>query len=36
MLFIALILQSLVLSRRGKGNFKLMIPKWLNFGRKIG
>jgi len=34
MLFIALILQSVVLSRRGKGSFKLMIPKWLNFKRK--
>jgi len=29
MLFIALILQSVVLSRRGKGSFKQMIPKWL-------
>jgi simple sugar transport system permease protein len=35
MLFIALILQSVVLSRRGKGNLKQMIPKWLNFRRKI-
>jgi len=29
MLFIALILQSVVLSRRGKGGFKRMIPQWL-------
>jgi len=34
MLFIALILQSVVLSRRGKGSFKLMIPKWLKFNLK--
>jgi len=34
MLFIALILQSVVLSRRGKGSFKQMLPKWLDFSRK--
>jgi len=34
MLFIALILQSVVLSRRSKGNFKLILPKWLSFGKK--
>jgi simple sugar transport system permease protein len=35
MLFIALILQSVVLSRRGKGSFKLMVPEWLRFRRKV-
>jgi simple sugar transport system permease protein len=35
MLFLALILQSVVLSYRGKGSFKQMIPKWLNFRREI-
>jgi len=35
MLFLALILQSVVLSRRGKGSFIQMIPKWLNFKGKI-
>jgi len=35
MLFIALILQSVILSRRGNGSFKQMIPKWLGFKRKI-
>jgi simple sugar transport system permease protein len=35
MLFLALILQSVVLSRRGKGSFKQMIPKWLKFRREI-
>ncbi|MDR2922522.1 MAG: sugar ABC transporter permease YjfF [Treponema sp.] len=34
MLFLALILQSVVLSNRGKGSFKQMIPKWLNFRRE--
>jgi hypothetical protein len=34
-LFIALILQNVVLSHRGKGGFKQMIPKWLNFKGKI-
>jgi len=35
MLFLALILQSVVLSRRGKGSFNQMIPKWLGV-RKQG
>jgi simple sugar transport system permease protein len=34
MLFLALILQSVVLSYRGKGSFKQMIPKWLIFHNK--
>jgi len=34
MLFIALILQSVVLSRRGKGGFKRMIPQWLKLKGK--
>jgi simple sugar transport system permease protein len=34
MLFIALILQSVVLSRRGKGSFKQMIPQWLKLNLK--
>jgi len=34
MLFIALILQSVILSRRGKGSLKQMLPKWLDFKRK--
>jgi len=36
MLFIALILQSVVLSRRGKGSFKQMLPKWLDFKNDTG
>jgi simple sugar transport system permease protein len=35
MLFLALILQSVVLSRRGKGSFKQMVWGWLKFRRKI-
>jgi hypothetical protein len=35
MLFIALILQSVVLSRRGKRSIKQMIPQWLNIKREV-
>jgi hypothetical protein len=34
MLFLALILQSVVLSHRGSGSFKQMIPKWLKLNVK--
>jgi hypothetical protein len=33
MLFLALMLQSAILSRRGKDNFILMVSKWLNARR---
>lgn len=36
MLFLALLLQSVVLSRHGKGDFKPELPKWLRSKNKIG
>ena len=36
MLFLALLLQSFVLSRRSKGGFRLALPSWLLFKSKTG
>jgi simple sugar transport system permease protein len=35
MLFLALVLQSAILSSRGKGSFKQMLSRWLNFKPKV-
>jgi hypothetical protein len=34
MLCLFILLQSIVLARRGKTKFKLIIPEWLKFKRK--
>ena len=36
MLFLALILQSVILLRHNKGSFKLILPKWLRVKKEAG